>query len=175
MRAAAVASASRTAGSSPASARSRSAAGISSAATLAAATRSKRCVYSSTAASPRARTSATIAATARSTESSWDASRAVSTASRASKPGARVESRAMSGMGGGCGLEGLDERLEALALQFERRLVDDQAARNRHDLLDRAQRVRAQRVAGGDEIHDRVGEPGERRERHRAVESDEGY
>ena len=42
-----------------------------------------------------------------------------------------------------------------------------------HDLLHRVQRVGAQRVAGGDQVDDRVGEPGQRREFHRAVQPDE--
>ena len=65
------------------------------------------------------------------------------------------------------------ERRDRVALQLERRGVDDEAARDRHDLLDHAQPVGAQRVAGVDQVDDRVGEAHERRQLHRAVELDQ--
>jgi hypothetical protein len=56
---------------------------------------------------------------------------------------------------------------------LERRLVDDEPRRDRHDLLDRDEVVLPQRVAGRHEVDDRVGQPDERRELHRAVQPDE--
>ena len=46
-------------------------------------------------------------------------------------------------------------------------------ARHRHDLLDRDQIVGLQRVAGGHQVDDRVGQPHQRRQLHRAVELDQ--
>ena len=51
--------------------------------------------------------------------------------------------------------------------------IDDQPRADRHDVLDRDQVVGPQRVAGGHQVDDRVGQPDQRRELHRAVELDE--
>src|SRR5947208_17074745 len=67
----------------------------------------------------------------------------------------------------------VEERLDRVALEFERSLVDDEAGADRSDLLDRAQAIGAQGIAARDQIDDRVGENHERRELHRAVEPDQ--
>ena len=59
------------------------------------------------------------------------------------------------------------------ALQLQRGLVDDQPRADRHDLLDCLEIVGAQRVAAGDQIHDRVGQPDQRRQFHRTVKLDQ--
>ena len=65
------------------------------------------------------------------------------------------------------------ERADRLALELQRRLVDDQAGRDLHDLLDLDEVVGLQRVARGDEVDDRIGQAGQRRQLHRAVELDQ--
>jgi hypothetical protein len=55
---------------------------------------------------------------------------------------------------------------------LERGLVDDQARGDLHDLLDLDEVVGAQRAAGGHQVDDRVGQPHQRRELHRAVQLD---
>jgi len=85
-RAAAASSAARAFGSRPSSAACSASCGSSSAPTLSAFSRSKRFVYSSTAASPRDFTSARICATERSIASSSLASNASTARSAASKP-----------------------------------------------------------------------------------------
>src|SRR5216684_8935286 len=135
--------------------------------------RSKRSVYSSTAASPRARTSSQIAATARSTSTSSAESNATSFASRSPKSACAVERRAISGMRSRGLRELVEERLEGVAPELERRLVDDEASADRSDLLDCAQAVGAQRIAAGNQVDDRVGQTHERRELHRAVKPDQ--
>ena len=148
-----------------------------SATDAAASDRSAR-VYSSSAASPRARTSAMIAATA-----SLDAvdpapprrrcsvvERGVEAGARASRrrparhvSHARLAARAKASISG-CSASRFS--LSDAGLTISR-------ARDRHDLLDRDQVVRPQRVAGGDEVDDGVGEADQRRELHRAVELDQ--
>src|ERR1700694_722666 len=133
--------------------------------------RSKRAVYSMRAASPRVRTASRISAVARSTPSSWAASKASNRANSGSKPGASVERRRGSAMDRL--RDRLDEGRKRVALELQGSGIDDEAARDRHDLLDRPQAVRLQRVAGVDEVDDRIGEAHERRELHRAVEADQ--
>src|SRR5258706_883764 len=173
MRAAACSSASRSARTSPARAFSSGARGNSSSATRVAFTWSKRSVYSSTAASPRLRTLSQISVTLPSTSSPNVASNEVSALRRASKSASVVESRAISSMLSRGFRELVEERLDGVAPELERRLVDDEAGADRLDLLDRAQAVGAQRIAAGNQIDDRVGEAHERRELHRAVEPDQ--
>src|SRR5712691_4034102 len=173
MRAAACSSASRCARASPARALSRAARGNSRSATRVAFTWSKRSVYSRTAASPRLRTFSQISATWLSTSSPNVASNEVSALRRASKSASVVERRAISSMLSRRLRELVEERLDGIAPELERRLVDDEAGADRPDLLDRAQAVGAQRIAAGNQIDDRVGEAHERREFHRAVEPDQ--
>src|SRR6266850_2732990 len=134
---------------------------------------SKRSVYSSTAVSPLERTLARIAATSVSTLSSNVESNAVSALRRASKSGSAVERRAISGILSHGLRELVEERLEGVAPELERRLVDDEAGADRPDLLDCAQAVGTQRIAAGDQVDDRVGQTHERRELHRAVKPDQ--
>src|SRR5882672_2175922 len=173
MRIAAISSASRCARSSPARARSSIACGSSRSASRSLLNPSCIAVYSSTATSPRSRTLSQIAATAPSTFSSKVASNEVSALRRAPKSASAVESRAISSMLSRGLRELVEERLDSVALELERRLVDDKAGADRSDLFDRAQAVGAQCVAAGNQIDDRVGETHERREFHRAVKSDQ--
>src|SRR5208283_3160760 len=176
MRAAAVASASRSFVASASNAASSSAAGMASAATLGASTRSKREVYSITAASPRARTSARIAATVASMRPSSFGATAVRRASAASKPGAEESSRSNSSIGGlgRCrSSDGLEKWLHFFPLELERGRIDDQPRADRQDLFDRHQIVGPERIAGADKVDDCVREPDQRRQFHRTVEADQ--
>src|SRR5712691_6176887 len=173
MRTAACSSAWRSPRFNPERAFSSSRRDSSKSATRATLIRSKRSVYSSTAASPLSLTPARIAATSSSTFWSNVASNAVSALRRASKSGSVVERRAISGILSRGLRELVEERLDGVALEFERRLVDDEAGADRSDLLDCAQAVGAQRIAAGNQIDDRVGETHERREFHRAIEPDQ--
>src|SRR4030095_15826668 len=95
-----------------------------------------------------------IAATVRSTSGSCADSKARSAANALSKPGSSVERRLT------CTrrlAKGLDERRDRRALQLERCGIHDEPARNRQDFLDHPQAVRAQRVAGIDQVHDGIG------------------
>src|SRR6185437_13304461 len=171
MRAAASSSAPRTSRGSSSSARRAAASGTSSSATEAGLQRSKRAVYSSSAPSPRSRTSSRIAAVARSTPPSCAPSNASRRSSSRSKPAASEERR--RGSTTARPREGIDERRERLALELERGRVHDQPAGNGEDLLDRREPVRLERAARVHQVHDRVGEADQRRELHRAVELDE--
>src|SRR5260221_12831286 len=157
MRAAACSSASRSARTSPARAFSSGARGNSSSATRVAFTWSKRSVYSSTAASPRLRTLSQISVTLPSTSSPNVASNEVSALRRASKSASVVESRAISSMLSRGFRELVEERLDGVAPELERRLVDDEAGADRLDLLDRAQAGGGPPVAPGNQIADRGG------------------
>ena len=138
---------------------------------------SKRRVQSSTAASPRARTSARIAATLASI--ALVGLGRVGEQRRERGVEARVAGLQAADRDAHCASpftdrgQGVDDGADRLAVELQRRLVDDQPGRDRHDLLDLGQRVRLQRVARGDEVDDRVGEAGERRQLHRAVELDQ--
>src|SRR5450432_561524 len=184
MRAAATDSASRCAAGRPSSALFRSVAESSSAATLCALTWSNSAVYSSTAASPRARTSATIEATDVSMASSCAVSNAMSRASVASKSACdestlRTWSGASTMRGLRCGLgvdgcaDGVEQRLDVVALELQRCRVDDQPRADRHDVLDRDQVIGLERVAAADQVDDGVGETHQRRQLHRAVQFDQ--
>src|SRR6267154_2759600 len=173
IRAAACSSASRSPPFNPERAFSSSRRDSSRSASRATLIPSKRSVYSSTAASPLARTPARIAATSSSTFWSKIVSNAVSALRRASKSGSVVESRAISNMLSRGLRELVEQRLNIVAPELEGRLVDDEAGADRPDLLDRAQAVGAQRIAAGDQIDDRVGQTHERREFHRAVKPDQ--
>src|SRR5882672_3789041 len=169
MRTAACSSASRSSRFNPERAFSSSRRDSSRSVTRATLIRSKRSVYSSTAASPRALTPARIAATSSSTFWSNVVSNAVSALRRASKSGSVVERRAISGILSRGLRELVEERLDGVALELERGLVDDEAGADRPDLLDCAQAIGAQRIAAGNQIDDRVGQTHERRELHRTV------
>src|SRR5260221_3973760 len=173
MRAAACSSASRSARTSPARAFSSGARGNSSSATRVAFTWSKRSVYSSTAASPRLRTLSQISVTLPSTSSPNVASNEVSALRRASKSASVVESRAISSMLSRGFRELVEERLDGVAPELERRLVDDEAGADRLDLLDRAQAGCAQRIAARKQNDHRVREAPERRRPHPAPEADQ--
>src|SRR5256885_7912097 len=173
MRTAACSSASRSPPFKPERAFSSSRGDSSRSATRGTLIRSKRSVYSSTAASPLALTAARMAATSSSTFRSNVVSNAVSALRRASKSGSVVARRAISGMRRRGLRELVEERLDGVALELERRLVDDKAGTDRTDLLDCVQAIRAQRIAAGNQIDDRVGETHERCELHRTVEPDQ--
>src|SRR6266850_2805738 len=173
MRTAACSSASRSPPFNPDRAFSSSRRGSSRSATRATLIRSKRSVYSSTAASPLVLTPARIAATSSSTFWSNVVSNAVSALRRASKSLWVVESRAISSMLSRGLRELVEERLDGVALELERGLVDDEAGADRSNLLDCMQAIRAQGIAAGNQIDDRVGETHERRELHRTVEPDQ--
>src|SRR5947208_5126101 len=173
MRTAACSSAARSPPSNPERAFSISRRGSSRSATRATLTRSKRSVYSSTAASPLVLTPARIAATSSSTFWSNVVSNAVSDLRRASKSLWVVESRAISSMLSRGLRELVEERLDGVALELERGLVDDEAGADRSDLLDCMQAIGAQGIAAGNQVDDRVGETHERRELHRTVEPDQ--
>src|ERR1043166_580581 len=141
MRAAALASASRSGAESASNAARHSEPGISSAAALGARTRSKRAVYSSTAASPRLRTSARIASTLAPSAASSFASNAVSSASAVAKPGADASRRLIDSTGSGIGFlfrrgfDRVEQRLQQRPLELERRRVDDQSCADRQDVF----------------------------------------
>src|SRR5258706_12552216 len=172
MRAAACSSASRSARTSPARAFSSGARGNSSSATRVAFTWSKRSVYSSTAASPRLRTLSQISVTLPSTSSPNVASNEVSALRRASKSASVVESRAISSMLSRGFRELVEERLDGVAPELERRLVDDEAGAGRCEFLYRAQRAGAQRIAARKQNEERVGGGPQRRGPPRARRPD---
>src|SRR5690349_24496670 len=110
--------------------------------------RSKRAVYSSKAASPRAFTSATMAPAAASTFSS--AARLPAT--RRSKPSAKSGAAASSLSGTGVGLHRVAELADPFVdldrPRLHRRAVDDQARGDVGDLLDLDEAVLLQRTPG---------------------------
>src|SRR5215470_135850 len=179
MRAAAVVSASRSPVGSASSAALNSAGFNSSAATLGALTRSKSAVYSRTAWSPRARTSAMMAATEVSIATSSAVPMAVSRASADSKSAAeasslRIGASAIRFCLRYCGFSNrLEQRLDGVALELERRWIDDQPRTDRYDVFDRDEIVRLERVAAAHQVDDRLGKTHERGELHRAVEPDQ--
>src|SRR4051812_45677651 len=69
--------------------------------------------------------------------------------------------------------ERIEHRLDFTALQLECRLIDDQTCTDGHDLLDHAQPVCLERIAGRYEVDNRVGETYQRGEFHRSVQVDE--
>src|SRR5260221_11047178 len=170
MRAAACSSASRSARTSPARAFHSGARGNSTSATRVAFPWSKRSVYSSTAASPRLRTLSQISVTLPSTSSPNVASNEVSALRRASKSASVVESRAISSMLSRGFRELVEERLDGVAPELERRLVDDEAGADRLDFLDPAQAGGAQRIAAGKQKDELVGEAHQRGAVHPAAE-----
>src|SRR5277367_72458 len=176
MRVAAVDRASRSRDASASNAAANSTAGMASAATLGASTPSKRCVYSSTAASPRSRTSDRIATTAVSTPASSGESNAVRRASAASKPWADESSRRNStirALHRRCRGDRFEERLHSCPFELEGGGIDDQAGADRQDLFDHDQIVGPEGIAGAHEVDDCVRKPYQRREFHRAVEPDQ--
>src|SRR6185312_14562088 len=150
-----------------------SAAGNSNAATDVALTRSNSAVYSSTAASPRTRTSVTMLATEASIASSSALSRAVSFASADANPGSSVSRRRISGIARHRLGDRVEDRLNGIALELERGRIDDEPRADRTDLLDDDQVVGLQRLAGADQVDDQIGQPHQRRELHRAVQLDQ--
>src|SRR5262245_7248832 len=128
-------------------------------------TRSNLAVYSTSAASPRARTSATISATTRSTLSSLCRLRPRKAENSVSKPGAEASSRL-----GGTGdlTEAIDPMADALRLGLERGAIDDEARGDVDDVLDLHQAVVFQRAARIDQVDDAMTEPKRGRELHRS-------
>src|SRR5262249_38881567 len=129
-------------------------------------TRSNRSVKSISAASPRARVSARIAATAPAT-SAWAPRRAETNASKApAKPGVRASRR--NGMDGTP--EAVDPACDLLRPGLEGGSVDDQTRCDVGNVLDLPQPVRLQRLAGGDEIDDPAAQAECRGQLHRAIQ-----
>src|SRR3984893_15101878 len=192
MRSAAATSASRCCASRASNAASNAAGPSSSAATERALMRSNKAVYSSTAASPRARTSTMILATEASIASSWAVLTAVSRPSAAAKSAADESRRRISVTevrpccvrwrrwrvrGAGCARRapgnGVQQRLERVALELERRWIDDQSRAYRHNIFHRDQIVGPEGIAAADQIDDGIGKSHQRRELHRSVEPDQ--
>src|SRR4051794_29721976 len=123
---------------------------------LAASSRSNRRVYSSTAASPRACTSARMSVTTCSIAASASADqcrRALNSASKVAEPvdrraGAafRFMARALS-RGRDGRLECVDDAADRFALELERSLVDDQPCADVHDAFDLDQLIGFQGIA----------------------------
>src|SRR5882757_1905592 len=165
MRAAAKASASRRAAGTFTAAALRSSSEIRKpAASLS--TRSNLAVYSSSATSPRARTSATISDATRSTFSSVSRLRERKAAKSRSNPGAAASS--LSGTGDLA--EPVDPVADALGPRLERGTVDDEARGDVGDMLDLDQAVFLQRAAAVDQVDDAVTEAEAGRQFHRARE-----
>src|SRR5207344_3169573 len=120
-----------------------------------------------TAASPRARTSATMSATTRSTFSSVSRLRPRKAEKSFSKPGAAASSRL-----GGTGdlAEAVDPTADPLRLRLERGAIDDEARGDVGDVLDLDQAVFLERAARIDEIDDTMAEAERWRQLHRAGE-----
>src|SRR5687767_809974 len=129
-------------------------------------------VYSTTAASPRARTSATISATTRSTFSSVSRLRPRKVEKSFSKPGAAASSLLDGPLSGGTGdlAEAVDPAADPFRLRLERGAIDDEARGDVGDLLDLDQAVFLQRAARVDEIDDAMAEAERRRQLHGAGE-----
>src|SRR5215468_7711000 len=127
--------------------------------------RSNLRVYSTRAASPRARTSATISATTRPTFSSLSRLRPRKAENSVSKPGAEASSRL-----GGTGdlAEAVDPVADALGLRLERGAVDDEARGDVGDVLELDQAVVLERATRIDQVDDAVAEPERGCELHRA-------
>src|SRR5438552_10076506 len=178
MRAAAVPSASRSAAGIAFSAALTSSGFNSSEATRDALSRSKSAVYSSTAVSPRARTSAMIADTEVSIASSCAVSKAMSRASAKSKSEALESNLRTAGVLAirallhGTG-DRFDQRLHAVTLELQRGRVDDQARADRCDVFDGDEIICLERIAAAHQIDDRFSEPHQRRKLHRPVQSDQ--
>src|SRR5262245_22242504 len=120
-------------------------------------------VYSTNAASPRARTSATISAAMRSTFSSVSRLRPRKAENSLSKPGAEASS-----LLGGTGnlAETVDPVADALRLRLERGSIDDEARGDVGDVLDLDQAVIAQRATRIDQVDDAMAEAERRCELH---------
>src|SRR6185437_12999641 len=129
---------------------------------------SSRCVCSITAASPRVRTSSTIAVAAASTSAANSRFRSSSAAKSLAKPRATLSS--LSGTGGLA--KTLDPRIDFGVARLERDAVNDETRGHVGDVLDLDQAVLAQRLAGGDEIDDAPRQTHAGRQLHRAVELD---
>src|SRR5258707_14817671 len=164
MRCAANASASRSGAGTVAAAVLRSASAMRSPA-ASVSTLSNFLVYSTSAASPRARTSATMSATTRSTFWSVSRLRPRKAENSFSKPGAEASSRL-----GGTGdlAEAVDPVTDPLRLRLERGAIDDEARGDVGDVLDLDQAVVLERAARIDQVDDAVAEPQRGRQLHGA-------
>src|SRR5262249_19425839 len=114
---------------------------------------------------PRARTSATMSATTRSTFSSASRLRPRKAENSFSKPGAEASS--LSGDTGDLA-ESVDPVADPLRLRLERGAIDDEARGDVGDVLDLAQAVLLERAARIDQVDDAMAEPQRRREFHGA-------
>src|SRR4051794_11175105 len=124
-------------------------------------TRSNLRVYSSSAASPRARTSATMSATMRSTFWSLSRLRARNAANACSKSGAAASSR----LGGTAELaKALDPVPDTVGLGLEGGPVDDEVRGDVGDVLDLDQAVLPERAARIDQVDDAMAEAERRRQ-----------
>src|SRR5882724_1297272 len=164
MRCAANASASRCAAGTVAAADLRSASAMRNPA-ASVSTLSNFLVYSTRAASPRARTSATMSAAILSTFSSVSRLRPRKAENSLSKPGAEASSR----LGGTADLaEAIDPEADPCRLRLERGAIDDEARGDVGDVLDLDQAVFLERAARIDEVDDAVAEAQRRRQLHGA-------
>ena len=116
-------------------------------------------------------TTRSIASSCAGSQASSAASRCVETRVAAVEPPDRRRLAHRAGPAGAP--ERGQQRLEPRRLGLQRRLVDDQARRDLHDLLDLGQLVRAQRAAAAHQVDDGVGQPDQRGQFHRAVELDQ--
>src|SRR3569832_568926 len=147
--------------------------------------RSKRFVYSSTAASPRRFTSARIFSTVFTTAASETLSHASRCSRRGQKSVAVQEKQKKPNnptttpktnhtkhthpAKNHRRRHAADEGVDARVLHLHRGLVDDELRAHVGDVLERREPVRLERVAGVDQIDDEIGEPDDRRELHRTV------
>src|SRR6185437_7945821 len=115
-------------------------------------------VYSTSAASPRTRTSATMSAAMRSTFSSVSRLRARKAEKSLSKPGAAASS--LVGPSGGTAhlAKAIDPVADALRLRLERGAIDDEARGDIRDVLDLDQAIVAQSAARIDQVDDAMAE-----------------
>src|SRR5690348_5718141 len=120
------------------------------------------------AASPRAATSARMAATGSSTAAAVSRCTASSAAKFRSKPGSAVAS--LSGIGDLA--EALDPAPDLLGTRLQRGAVDNEAGGHVRDVLDLDEPVGTQGRAGLHEIDDVAAEPQHGRQLHRAIELD---
>src|SRR5258708_2103295 len=162
----------RRSGASVAPSQDRAAAGISAAAIRrragVSAKRSKRCVSSISAASPRAATSARMPATTVSTSAAASRRAPRKPAKAAAKPGAALSS--LSGKGGLA--ETPEPSADLLGPRLECCAVDDQPRGDLGDALDLDEAIGAQRRAGLNQIDDMAAEAEAGGQLHRAVELD---
>src|SRR5262249_34886320 len=136
---------------------------------------SKRSTYSRSAASPRARTSATIPATASLTDSAPGASARTWAATSYGSPSARrsTATPASARRVGDDAAPPLHHLVDRARLELVRDRVGDEARGRLGDLLAHHEAVLLQRRACRGEVDDRLDEAGQRRELDRALDLDD--